>query len=109
MIAAVALSACGSLSEKIAGAASEAPGIGLPADAPARPADPPAYPAVHDMPPPRASVLLTGLEQKKFEDDLVSAREEQKTAANPPPPDPKKKPPAKQAKPRIIPAANPIY
>jgi hypothetical protein len=73
----VGLSGCSSISEKIMGPASELPGIGLPADAPARPADLPAYPAVHDMPPPRSGPTLTGMEQKQMEDDLVAAREQQ--------------------------------
>jgi hypothetical protein len=35
---------------------------------------PPAYPAVHDMPPPRNSTILTDYEQKKLENDLIAAR-----------------------------------
>jgi len=35
---------------------------------------PPAYPAVHDMPPPRNSTILTDYEQKKLENDLAAAR-----------------------------------
>ena len=37
-------------------------------------APPPGYPAVHDMPPPRNSVILTDYEQKKLENDLIAAR-----------------------------------
>ena len=47
---------------------------GLPESAPQRPATPAAYPAVHNMPPPRASTVLTDQEQKKLEDELVAAR-----------------------------------
>jgi hypothetical protein len=47
---------------------------GLPESAPQRPAMPAAYPAVHEMPPPRSSTVLTDAEQKKLEDDLVAAR-----------------------------------
>jgi hypothetical protein len=47
---------------------------GLPENTPQRPATPAAYPAVHDMPPPRTSSVLTDEEQKKLEDDLVAAR-----------------------------------
>jgi hypothetical protein len=47
---------------------------GLPEAAPQRPATPAAYPAVHEMPPPRSSTVLTDAEQKKLEDDLVAAR-----------------------------------
>ena len=35
---------------------------------------PPSYPAVHDMPPPRNSTILTDYEQKKLENDLIAAR-----------------------------------
>ena len=38
---------------------------GLPESAPQRPATPAAYPAVHNMPPPRASTVLTDQEQKR--------------------------------------------
>ncbi|HKY85975.1 MAG TPA: hypothetical protein VJL90_04365 [Pseudorhodoplanes sp.] len=37
-------------------------------------APPPGYPAVHDMPPPRNSTVLTDYEQKKLENDLIAAR-----------------------------------
>jgi hypothetical protein len=47
---------------------------GLPENAPKRPAAPAAYPAVHDMPPPRPTSVLTDEEQKKLEDDLIAAR-----------------------------------
>jgi hypothetical protein len=50
---------------------------GLPAGAPARPADAPAYPAVHDMPPPRASTVLTEDEVQQAEKDLVKVRTQQ--------------------------------
>jgi hypothetical protein len=53
---------------------------GLPQDAPQRPAKPAPYPAVHDMPPPRSSKVLTDEEQRKLEEDLVAAR---KRTANP--------------------------
>jgi len=35
---------------------------------------PPSYPLVHDMPPPRNSVILTDYEQKKLENELIAAR-----------------------------------
>ncbi len=38
---------------------------GLPAGAPPRPEVAPAYPAVHDMPPPRSTAVLTEEERKK--------------------------------------------
>jgi hypothetical protein len=80
-IAAAGLSACASFSEKMAGTMSELPAVGLPADSPARPSDAMAFPAVHDMPPPRTTAVLTGIEQKKFEDDLLAARKEQQKTA----------------------------
>jgi outer membrane murein-binding lipoprotein Lpp len=47
---------------------------GLPEGAPVRPPTPYAYPAVHEMPPPRDSPVLTSAEQQKLEDDLAAAR-----------------------------------
>ena len=35
---------------------------------------PPPFPAVHDMPPPRGSTILSDYEQKKLENDLIAAR-----------------------------------
>jgi hypothetical protein len=56
---------------------------GLPEGAPQRPTKPSAYPAVHDMPPPRGSTMLTDAEQKKLEDDLIAARTRTGEAAKP--------------------------
>jgi hypothetical protein len=53
---------------------------GLPEGTPPRPETPAAYPAVNDMPPPRASTVLTGEEQTKIEDELVAARNRAATA-----------------------------
>jgi hypothetical protein len=50
---------------------------GLPAGTPERPAQPPAYPAVHDMPPPRPTTVLSEEERKKAEADLVALRARQ--------------------------------
>ena len=50
---------------------------GLPAGTPERPATAAAYPAVHDMPPARASALLTEEEQKKVEAELAAERDRQ--------------------------------
>jgi hypothetical protein len=50
---------------------------GLPAGAPERPAVAPEYPAVHDMPPPRATAVLTEEEKKKVEAELAAMRAEQ--------------------------------
>ena len=43
---------------------------GLPRGTPERPATPPAYPAVHDMPPPRASAVLTEERRRRLEAEL---------------------------------------
>ena len=56
---------------------------GLPEGAPQRPTKPSAFPAVHDMPPPRGSTVLTDAEQKKLEDDLIAARTRTGEAAKP--------------------------
>lgn len=77
---AAGLSGCAGISQKFADTASQMPGIGLPSTAPERPVLPPAYPAVHDVPPPRNSVVLTNFEQQKLEDDLVAARDQQQAA-----------------------------
>jgi len=81
--AAAALAGCGSISDKFASAASQMPAIGLPAGAPERPATAAAYPAVHEMPAPRNSVILTGVEQAQMERDLTDARDKQQTSARP--------------------------
>ena len=49
---------------------------GMPAGTPERPAVAPAYPAVHDMPPPRATSVLTEAEKKKVEAELDAMRAE---------------------------------
>jgi hypothetical protein len=50
---------------------------GLPAGTPERPATAPDYPAVHDMPPRRATAVLTEEEKKKVEAELAAMRAEQ--------------------------------
>ena len=77
VLAAAMLSGCGTISSKFSEVASQAPGIGLPADAPERTAQPAAYPAVHDMPPPRNTETLTTIERADAERELVRARTEQ--------------------------------
>jgi hypothetical protein len=76
----VILAGCGSM---IADHLPSAAG-GLPEATPQRPATPAAYPAVHDMPPPRATTVLTETEQRKLEDDLVATRNRAAGAAGPP-------------------------
>jgi hypothetical protein len=56
---------------------------GLPEGTPQRPKQSSAYPAVHDMPPPRATQVLTDAERNKLEGDLVAARERAAAAAKP--------------------------
>ena len=81
MVAAVGLAGC-SAGSMIADHTPTAPG-GLPEGAPQRSDKPSAYPAVHDMPPPRGSTVLTDAEQKKLEDDLIAARTRTGEAAKP--------------------------
>jgi len=75
------LSGCASISEKFTETASQAPQIGLPANAPSRPAQQMTYPAVHDVPPPRTAAVLTDIEQQKLESDMLTARNQQQAAA----------------------------
>jgi len=56
--------------------------IGLPAGTPERPAAEAAYPAVHDMPPPRSTEVLSQDEQKKAEEALIAARNRQTKQVN---------------------------
>ena len=58
------------------------PGIGLPANAPARSENPPTYLPVHDVPPPRDEAVLTANEQKKIQTDLLNARDRQTAQAS---------------------------
>ena len=75
------LGGCASINQQAADSLSQAPAIGLPANAPARLAEPLPFPAVHDMPPPRSSSMLTEIEQQKMEDDLVAVRNRQQAIA----------------------------
>jgi hypothetical protein len=102
LAAAASLAGCASMSERLAGTASELPGIGMSAGAPERPAQTMAYPAVHDMPPQRSSAILTEIEQQKMEDDLVAARDGLRPAQAAAP---AQKKPARQS-PRVIPVAS---
>jgi len=75
--AAVALAGCGStIADRTPGALG-----GLPDGSPQRPSTVGAYPAVHDMPPPRATTVLSDTDAKKLEDDLVAARTRAAAAA----------------------------
>ena len=99
------LGGCGSISDKVSQAVASMPLVGLPANTPERPAETLAFPAVHDMPPPRTTAVLTADEQRIMERELVSAREVQKTSAKPPEPAPVAKPAA--AKPAVAARARP--
>jgi hypothetical protein len=81
VVGAVALAGC-SAGTMIADHLPTAAG-GLPEGAPERPTKPSAFPAVHDLPPPRGSTVLTDAEQKKLEDDLIAARTRTGEAAKP--------------------------
>ena len=81
MVAAAALAGC-SAGSMMADHTPSALG-GLPEGAPQRSNKPSAYPAVHDMPPPRGSTVLTDAEQKKLEDDLIAARNRTASEAKP--------------------------
>jgi hypothetical protein len=52
---------------------------------------PPPFPAVHDMPAPRNSTILTDYEQKKLENDLIAARKRVAPDADKPKPKAKDK------------------
>lgn len=108
ILSAVTLCGCGSISEKMSESIGGMPGVGLPAGAPERATMRPDFPAVHDMPPPRSTAVLTSNEQRDIEKELVSARDQQKTAAAPPPaPEPVAATRKPAAKPAIKPAAKP--
>jgi hypothetical protein len=81
VVGAVALAGC-SAGTMIADHLPTAAG-GLPEGVPERPTKPSAFPAVHDLPPPRGSTVLTDAEQKKLEDDLIAARTRTGEAAKP--------------------------
>jgi hypothetical protein len=104
LAAAAALCGCAEISQKFAATASQLPGIGLSPDAPERPVDS-TYPAVHDMPAPRNSVMLTDIEQQKLEDDLTVARDRQMTSVGLTPVEKKTKT-KQQGRAKLIPAAS---
>jgi len=76
-LAAVTLAGCGTISQKFSEAASQMPGVGLPADAPERTEERAAFPAVHDIPAPRNTATLTAIERAEAERELLQARSEQ--------------------------------
>jgi hypothetical protein len=80
VLAAAMLSGCGTIANKFSEVTSQAPGIGLPADAPERTAERAPFPAVHDMPPSRDTVTRTEVERAQAEKELLEARNEQQSA-----------------------------
>ena len=59
------------------------PGIGTPADAPARPKEAGGYLPVHDLPPDREEEAMKPAELAKIQADLTAARDRQAVAASP--------------------------
>ncbi|KWV54264.1 hypothetical protein AS156_00585 [Bradyrhizobium macuxiense] len=57
------------------------PGIGVPADAPARPKDANGYLPVHDLPPDRSEETMKPADQAKLEAELIAARNRQASEA----------------------------
>jgi len=57
------------------------PGVGLPADAPARPKEVGTYLPVHDLPPDRDEAAIKPAEQQKIQAELIAARDRQAAAA----------------------------
>ena len=57
------------------------PGVGLPADAPARPKEVGTYLPVHDLPPDRDEAAIKPAEQQKIQAELIAARDRQAPSA----------------------------
>jgi hypothetical protein len=57
------------------------PGVGVPADAPARPKEAAGYLPVHDLPPDRTEQTIKPADQAKIEQELIAARERQASTA----------------------------
>jgi hypothetical protein len=53
------------------------PGIGTPADVPAKPKDAGTYLPVHDIPPDREEAIIPPAERAKIEAQLIAARDHQ--------------------------------
>jgi hypothetical protein len=70
---AMALAGCssGAVIDKLPG------DMGLPAGTPERPVTAYEYPAVHDMPPPRATPIMSEEQQVKAEEELKAVRDRQ--------------------------------
>ncbi|HLZ03680.1 MAG TPA: hypothetical protein VKR55_16225 [Bradyrhizobium sp.] len=59
------------------------PGVGTPADAPARPKEPGAYLPVNDLPPDRDDTAMDPATRAKVEAELIAARDHQATVTPP--------------------------
>jgi hypothetical protein len=57
------------------------PGVGVPADAPARPKEVGTYLPVHDLPPDRDEAAIKPAEQQRIQAELIAARDRQATSA----------------------------
>jgi hypothetical protein len=57
------------------------PGVGTPADAPARAKEVGGYLPVHDIPPEREEAAMKPAEQAKIEAELIAARDRQASSA----------------------------
>ena len=57
------------------------PGLGTPADAPARPKEAGGYLPVHDLPPDRDEAAMKPAEQAKIQSELIAARDRQASSA----------------------------
>lgn len=75
VLAGLSLGACSSVTSGLSSLPKEVGG--LPENTPARPASQMAYPAVHDMPPPRATAVLTPEQVKEAEAELTAVRDRQ--------------------------------
>jgi hypothetical protein len=57
------------------------PGVGMPADAPARSKEAGGYLPVHDLPPDRDEAAMKPAEQAKIQAELIAARDRQASSA----------------------------
>jgi hypothetical protein len=90
LASALLLSSCANMSDMGNKLGNEMPTAigGMPQSAPERAQTPPEFPAVHDIPPPRTTKVMTEEEKKRAEAELALMREQQarraqSAAANP--------------------------
>jgi len=77
----LSLAACAAATSTLSGLPKEMGG--LPEGTPVRPASQLDYPAVHDMPPPRSTAVLTPEQVKATEAELTAVRDRQPNDAAP--------------------------